>query len=133
MSQWRNADPKIGEAWAMHRDGRNRDAIARFEEALMVVPHSADAHYGLGLALRAEGDTDRAIEMFKKSYEIAQRKLESIRSLDDVDDNIANNLDTTEDDRYMMLSRMIHQRLAELGELEAPTSGIGIGGDAIDE
>jgi tetratricopeptide (TPR) repeat protein len=124
MSQWRNADPKIGEAWAMHRDDRNRDAIARFEEALTIVPHSVDAHYGLALALRAEGETERAIEMFKKAHEIAQRKLESIRSLDDVDDNIANNLNTTEDDRYMMLSRMINQRLAELGEVELLSSGI---------
>jgi tetratricopeptide (TPR) repeat protein len=118
MSQWRNLDPKIGEAWALHRQGRNREAISVFEDAIKSVPHSADAHYGMALALRAEGEKEQAVEYFQKSLEIAQNKLTAIRSLDDVDDNLSNNLNTVEDDRYMMLSRMIQQRLAELGAIE---------------
>lgn len=123
MSQWRNADPKIGEAWAIHRRGDHPGAIKKFEEAIKVVPHSADAHYGLALALRADGQNEKAIDAFRQSLEIAENKLSAVRNLDDVDDQVRNNLDTIEDDRYLMLSRMIKQRLHELG-VEQKLAGV---------
>jgi Tfp pilus assembly protein PilF len=110
-----NADAQIGRAWGMHREGRHMDAIKEFEQAIQVAPHSVDAYYGLGLAQRANGQETQAVESFKKSLDIATKKLQAIRELDDVDGDIPNNLVTLEYDRYMMLKRMIAQRLAELG------------------
>ena len=109
--QGSHRDTHIGEAWGKLREGQSDGAIAGFEKVLQSAPNNVDAYYGLGLALRAKGQEADAIEAFQKAKEHAATLLEAIRSQVGAE----NSLETTEDDRYMMLSRMIRQRLVELG------------------
>lgn len=104
-------DAQIGDAWGKLRDGQFDTAISGFEKVLQTAPNNVDAYYGLGLALREKKQDADAVEAFQKAKEHAANLLEAIRSQVGTE----NSLETTEDDRYMMLSRMIRQRLAELG------------------
>lgn len=115
----RATEERIGEAWRLHRKGDNRGAIQLFNEILSKTPNNVDAHYGIGLAQRAEGDEEGAIASFQRALELAQAALDAVKVTSVVDGHGGgNDLDTYEDDRYLMLSRMINQRLTELG---APT------------
>lgn len=104
-----NADSMIGRGWAAHREGRNGDAIADFDKVLRIDATNVDAHYGLGLAYRANGSIEQARVSFEKALEYCRKKLSEMRG-----DRNDNNLKTNEDDRYMMLIRMISQRLDEI-------------------
>lgn len=117
MEQKNTVKQQIGQAWAYHREGRNDQAIAEFETVLNQQPDSVDAHYGMGLALRAEDRNQQAVESFQKALELAQRTLNALRSVSEAEGQAGrtNDLGSTDDDRYMMLIRMIKQRLAELG------------------
>lgn len=110
-----HTEERIGEAWRLHRSGDNRAAIKIFDEILGKTPRDIDALYGLGLARRAEGDQDGARDAFSKALDIAENTL---RAVDDTSaaegHHGANNLETSADDRYLMLNRMIQQRLDEL-------------------
>lgn len=112
-----NVGTQIGQAWALHRAGRNGEAIAEFESIISIAPESIDAHYGLGLAQRADGQLERAIETFRKARHIAEEAYSAVRTVSEVKGNVvrSNDLSSSDDDRYMMLLRMIGQRLAELG------------------
>ena len=100
------AEQRIAGAWKQHRLGNNDSAIQTFREILNSNPGDLDALYGLGLAQRASGDHDSAVETFNKALVISQ---------EGIDINSGNNnLNTTEDDRFMMLHQMISQRLEEL-------------------
>lgn len=106
----------IGRAWRLHREGNNRTAIEEFEKILRTTPNDVDTHYGLGLALRADGQNAAAIESFTKAMELSQRAYDASRQLSEAEGHHgSNDLETTEDDRFMMLHRMIGQRLRELG------------------
>ncbi|MBC7870034.1 MAG: tetratricopeptide repeat protein [Chitinophagaceae bacterium] len=109
MSQ-QNLTSQIGQAWNYHRQGNNREAIAEFEKVVKTAPDSVDALYGLGLSQRSAGDKTSAIETFRKAYILAKTTLADLRA-----NNVGNNLQSIEDDRFMMLVRMTGQRLAELG------------------
>ncbi|MCU0496594.1 MAG: tetratricopeptide repeat protein [Anaerolineae bacterium] len=104
-----NVDSMIGRGWAAHREGRNGDAIADFEKVLRTDANNVDAHYGLGLAHRANGSLEQARVALEKSLEVCRKNLSELRG-----ERKENNLSTYEDDRYMMLIRMISQRLDEL-------------------
>lgn len=54
---------------ALFDQGRYREALSQFDEALRAAPDSADAHVGRGLVLNALGDLDGA----RRSYEAALR------------------------------------------------------------
>jgi tetratricopeptide (TPR) repeat protein len=113
--QGTDVETQIGEAWGKHREGHHTEAIADFERVIRSMPNNVDAHYGLGLALRAAGQETQAIETFRKALEMAGEMLKAIREQENKDElQVA--LTTSEDDRYAMLIRMIHQRLAELGQ-----------------
>jgi tetratricopeptide (TPR) repeat protein len=99
----------IGDAWDMHRKGDNASAERAFESALQKDANSVDAHYGLGLAKRAAGDRAAAKASFEKAKSLAEQFLAEIRS-----GSALNDLTTTKDDRYMMLIRMLQQRLTEV-------------------
>ena len=99
----------IGDAWELHRKGDQAAAQRLFEDVLQRDPESVDAHYGLGLAKRASGDKAGARTAFERSLSLAKSTLDGLRAGRD-----ANDLSTTKDDRYMMLLRMIEQRLAEV-------------------
>ena len=109
------ADAQVGAAWAQLRNGQHDEAITGFEKVLQMIPNHVDAHYGLGLALRETGREADAVESFQKALEIAQGMLDMLRSQAGTSDPSFNELGSTEDDRYMMLTRMSKQRLAELG------------------
>lgn len=111
MAKNQAVDAQVGAAWAHQREGRPNDAIAGFEKVLETVPNAVDAYYGMGMALRSAGREADAVESFQKALEISQSMLQALRS----QGSASNDLGSTEDDRYMMLIRMIKQRLAELG------------------
>jgi len=110
-----HTEERVGEAWQMHRSGNNRGAIEIFQDILKMTPRNLDALYGLGLAQRAEDHIDEAIKSFQAALDLARDALNAVNITSDVDGHHGrNDLDTYEDDRFMMLQRMISQRLEEL-------------------
>lgn len=115
MSTPMHSEEKIGEAWRLHRNGDNKTAIAMFSEILEKTPNNVDACYGLGLARRANGDKTGAKEAFQTALKLAGKALDAVHTESSVAGHHGgNDLATYDDDRYMMLSRMLRQRLAEL-------------------
>ena len=114
MSHEDQIKAQIGEAWELHRKGQNDRAIAMFDSILRTANDSVDAHYGLGLAARAAGETERAVEHFQTAYRLIDENLTRIRAEHNVGEG-ESILFMTADDRYMMLMRMTSQRLAEMG------------------
>lgn len=111
-----HSSERIGEAWRMHRDGNNDQAITVFKEIIQTAPENVDAHYGLGLCYKSSGDNASAADAFQKAYGLATKALEAARTTSGADGHHGgNDLDSTEDDRYMMLSRMLKQRLEDVG------------------
>lgn len=90
---------QIGQAWRSHRDGNNEGAIDQFGRILRGSPDSIDANYGLGLANRAVGNQHAAGEAFQRALDLAE-KIEATSQ--------------EERDRYLMLTRMIKQRVEEV-------------------
>lgn len=110
------SEERIGEAWQQHRAGNNVKAIEIFQEILNRTPNNLDALYGMGLARRANKQADEAIKVFKQAQDLAQSALAAVETAAAVDGHVGtNDLSSYEDDRFLMLSRMIKQRLAELG------------------
>ena len=99
----------IGDGWESLRKGNPKGAQDVFRKVLNDDNENIDAHYGLGLAFRAAGDKASAKTSFETSLRICERELAAIRKGDR-----ANDLTTTRDDRYMMLIRMLGQRIAEV-------------------
>ncbi len=106
---------KIGRAWRMHRDGDNGGAARLFDEVIAASPDSVDAHYGMGLARKASGDIDAARGAFQQALAITEGALSAVQTAAQAEgQHGANDLDTNIDDRYMMLTRMIRQRIDDL-------------------
>jgi tetratricopeptide (TPR) repeat protein len=105
-----NMVAQIGKAWGLHREGRNTESIREFQQVLTAAPESVDAHYGLGLALRANGQYDAAEETFRQALTLTKNRQDSLRKSDKNENDLSRN----EDDRYMMLTRMIAQRIEEV-------------------
>lgn len=114
MSQMSTVGSQIGNAWGSLRQGNHNEALTAFETILKDAPRNVDAYYGLGLAQMKAGQESKAIETFQKALETAQELLQAIRGQMGGTDS-QNSIETTEDDRYMMLTRMIRQRLMEMG------------------
>lgn len=111
-----HTEERIGEAWRLHRTGNNSASITLFREIIAKTPKNIDALYGLGLALRADGHIDEAIKTFKEAASLASQGLNAVDTTSQVEGHHgSNDLNTYEDDRFLMLSKMIQQRLAELG------------------
>lgn len=114
-----HTEERIGEAWRLHRSGDNVGAIEIFRNILGRTPDSLDANYGLGLALRADGQEQEAIKCFQKALSLANTALDATTTTSSVDGvHGANDLDTYADDRFLMMIRMTTQRLEELGVSE---------------
>jgi tetratricopeptide (TPR) repeat protein len=110
-----HTEERIGEAWRLHRNGDNVSAEKIFREILDKAPKHLDALYGLGLARRAGGDASGAIEAFQSALQLAKDAFNAVDTTSVIDGNRGNNdLNTYEDDRFLMLQRMIQQRLDEL-------------------
>jgi tetratricopeptide (TPR) repeat protein len=91
---------QIGNAWALHRQGKHENAIAEFSQAVKSAPDNIDAMYGLGLAQRSAKLREAAIRTFDQCRQMVTRALEA----------------TPGNDRLEILERMCQQRLAELGQ-----------------
>lgn len=107
---------KIGRAWRLHRDGDNQGAIRLFDEVIAASPDSVDAHYGSGLAHKATGDLAAASVSFQQALAISERALSAVNVTSQAEgQHGANDLETNFDDRYMMLTRMLKQRVEDVG------------------
>lgn len=113
MSQIAN-HAQIGDAWALHREGSNSEAIRAFQDALKTASDDVDAQYGLGLAQRANKQYEEALKSFQTALDLAKQKLEQLRK----ESGQENQLSTSNDDRYLMLIRMIGQRIEEVKRLK---------------
>ncbi len=111
-----HSSERIGEAWRMHRDGNNDQAINIFKEIIQTAPDNVDAHYGLGLSYKAMGDMASAADEFQKALDLSEKALSAVQTTSGVEGHHGtNDLDTSEDDRFMMLTRMLKQRLEDVG------------------
>lgn len=114
MSNQNSNTERVGQAWNHHREGRNDASIAEFEAILKQNPSDVDANYGLGLAQRAAGRKQAAVESFQRALKLVEQAKEAYQSTRS-GSQAENNVKTPEDDRFQMLNRMVQQRLAELG------------------
>ena len=106
---------RIGEAWRAHRNGDNSEAARQFDAVIQMNPENVDAHYGKGLALKADGDSAGAAAAFQLALNYAQAALDAVQTASVAEGHHgANDLDTRDDDRYMMLSRMLQQRIDDV-------------------
>ncbi len=116
----KEATRQIGQGWKLYQSKDTQGAIRAFESVITDLSRIADDHektinlvdayYGLGLAVRATGNTPEATKAFAQALEMCEANLKALRGGD-----IENNLDTSEDDRYAMLITMIKQRMSEMG------------------
>ncbi len=112
---------QIGRAWGYLREGQPDTAIKEFEKILQQEPDNIDANYGMGLAQRTTGHLQNAIKHFQHGLEIvdlndsAGRVAREAAANDFQTERIKPN--TAEDDRLMMLTRMLKQRLDETNSL----------------
>lgn len=89
----------LSKAWALQNTGKHNDSVAEFEKLASKNPDDLDVMYGLGLAQKSAGLRDRALTTFTKLAEVVETQLAA---------NPAS-------DRFQMLTRMVQQRLSELG------------------
>jgi len=108
-------DERIGEAWRLYRASDILSAIGMFKEIISEVPDSVDGYYGLGLAQRANGDTAAAVSSFQQALRLAHTALVAYTRHEEELGHRANAINSYDDDRMMMLIRMIGQRLTEVG------------------
>ncbi|MCU0465083.1 MAG: tetratricopeptide repeat protein [Anaerolineae bacterium] len=99
----------IGDGWTALRGGNTDAALDAFRRVLNDDAENIDAHYGLGLAQRSKGDKTSAKTAFETALRVCERELAQLRNGTNVND-----LTTTRDDRYMMLIRMLGQRITEV-------------------
>jgi tetratricopeptide (TPR) repeat protein len=103
----------ISQAWRYQREGRATAAVAEYERILKQDADDLDALYGMGLAQRDDHQKGKATEYFQRALDLVESAAAARRPVSSGEERVANN--TPEDDRYMMLGRMIKQRLMELG------------------
>ena len=103
----------VSNAWRYQREHQASTAVTEFEKILKQDANNIDALYGLGLALRDSGNKADAIAQFQQVLELVESAALARRPASTVEDEIRVP-NTPDDDRYMMLARMIKQRLAEL-------------------
>lgn len=104
-----NLESRIGKAWRMEREGKGKEAVAEFEAILKNAPDHIDANYGMGMALRRAGKFSEAATHFQK----ALTQVETAAAARQPAASETRVRNTPEDDRLMMLTRMLKQRIAE--------------------
>src|SRR5690606_34569505 len=113
MSVQSSTSEKVGQAWRQYREGRTDAAMKEFEAILRQNPEDIDASYGLGLTQKASGQVDRASKTCSdilKLINVVKDQYETSRQVNLEDSNVK----TPEDDRFMMLDRMVRRRLEEI-------------------
>ena len=110
-----HSSERIGEAWRLHREGDNHSAIDIFQDIIRTAPENVDAYYGLGLAHKAAGDRAASAEAFQTALAYAEQAYAAIQQASHAEGHHgATDLDTNADDRFMMLTRMLKQRLEDV-------------------
>ncbi len=89
---------QLARAWSLHRQGQNEGAIREFSALLQVSNNNIDALYGLGLAQRSAGQIETAQATLERCVAQIVAALKEHPTVD----------------RYEMLKKMTHQRLAEV-------------------
>jgi tetratricopeptide (TPR) repeat protein len=102
-----NIATDIGRAWGYHREGKFDAAIGEFERILKMDANNIDANYGMGLAQRRAGKNENAVKYFQKAAQLVDAAILARN-------HIPGERNMPDDDRYMMLARMLQQRLSEL-------------------
>ena len=104
---------QVSQAWQQLRAGKPDAAVTEFEKLVQQNPRDIDSHYGLGLSQKAAGQAEASRKTFKTALELIDESKKTYDATrDPQQDN--ENVRTPEDDRFLMLSRMVSQRLAEL-------------------
>jgi tetratricopeptide (TPR) repeat protein len=103
----------VSNAWRYQREHQASTAVTEFEKILKQDANNIDALYGYSLALRDSGNKESAITHFQQVLELVESAALERRPTSTSEDEIRVP-NSAEDDRYMMLARMIKQRLSEL-------------------
>ncbi len=74
-------DAQVAKGKELLLAGRLAEAVAALEAAVSADPYSADAHYQLARALRAQGDHFRAMTAFERATELRPGHLAALRAL----------------------------------------------------
>ncbi len=107
MDQSKNdIDVRIGAAWKAHYRGQDDIAIEQFRQLVAEAPDHIDANWGLGLSYRDAGRIEDATQVFHKVKDLVGAQLEE---------------QSTERERFVMLSRMVDQQLAQINEFHGPS------------
>lgn len=111
-----NIAAQIGKAWRYEREGKTQEAISEYERILKQNGDDIDANFGMGLAQRAAGHKDRAVEFFQRAADLSEAALKRSRQQTSTSEGhlIHSIGNTPEDDRNMMVNRMAKQRIAEI-------------------
>ncbi len=112
-------DERIGEAWRLYRANDTVSAIEMFKQIISEAPDSVDGYYGLGLAQKASKDTAGAASSFQQALRLARTALEAYTRHEHEEGHRVSAVNSTDDDRMMMLIRMLGQRLTEVGAASA--------------
>jgi cytochrome c-type biogenesis protein CcmH/NrfG len=102
----------VSHAWRHQREHQASAAVPEYEQILKQDANNIDALYGYGLALRDTGNTEGAVANFQKCLELVEAAAAARRPAKTEEEHRVAN--TPEDDRYMMLTRMLKQRISEL-------------------
>lgn len=105
MDQSKDIDVRIGAAWKAHYQGHDDVAIEQFRQLVAEAPDHIDANWGLGLSYRDAGQIEDATQVFHKVKDLVGTQLEA---------------HGTEHERFVMLSRMVEQQLAQINEFHGP-------------
>lgn len=93
-----SSSENVGQAWLLYRNGQHDTAARGFEQVLNQDPSNIDAHFGLGLVLRTQGNHSASMEHFDQAKRLVADALVG---------------DPTSD-RLEILERMVQQRINEL-------------------
>jgi hypothetical protein len=107
MMNQNDIEAQIGEAWRAHYQGQDQVAIEKFLQLVAAAPDNIDAYWGLGLSYRDAGDTASAIQSFQKVKELVTSRLKT---------------DSGQQERFVMLNRMVDQQLERIGQFSASSS-----------
>jgi predicted TPR repeat methyltransferase len=76
-----NAQPLIERGNQFSANSRLDDAVAAYQQAIAADPHSAQAHYRLGLARRDQGQFDDAIACYRRALTLQPDYIEAHNNL----------------------------------------------------
>jgi len=104
-------DERVRAAWQQQREGRNEAALDAFAQIVRDHPEDIDARYGLGLSQRSVGQDAEAVRSFRSALQLVEdgQRAEGKKHGSSGQERVR----SPEDDRLMMLSRMLGQRIAE--------------------